>query len=62
MFTIDSDVCFYPDEQTDMVERLKRADVPVRRFTVHSDKGHDSFLTEPDLYAALLRDALANRW
>lgn len=58
VFTIDSDVCFYPDEQEQMVTTLKTAGVPVRRFTVHSDKGHDSFLTEPELYAALLRDAL----
>ena len=62
IFTIDSDVCFYPDEQTAMVEMLRDADVPVRRFTLHSDKGHDSFLTEPELYAALLRDALDGHW
>lgn len=58
VFTIDSDVCFYPDEQEQMVATLKSAGVPVRRFTVHSDKGHDSFLTEPELFTALLRDAL----
>jgi len=32
--------------------------VPVRWFTVHSDKGHDSFLIEPWLYEALMRDML----
>ena len=58
VFTIDSDVCFYPDEQQAMVAALNRAGVPVSWFTVHSDKGHDSFLTEPWLYHALLRDAL----
>lgn len=58
VFTIDSDVCFYPDEQEQMVSTLKSAGVPVRRFTVHSDKGHDSFLIEPELFTALLRDAL----
>lgn len=62
IFTIDSDVCFYPDEQTEMVEILREAQVPVRRFTLHSEKGHDSFLTEPELYAALLRDALDSHW
>jgi len=41
-----------------MVNALRDAGVDVRRFTVHSDKGHDSFLLEPELYAALLRDAL----
>lgn len=58
VFTIDSDVCFYPDEQQAMVAALNRAGVPVSWFTVHSDKGHDSFLIEPWLYHALLRDVL----
>ena len=58
LFTIDSDVCFYPDEQQSMMTVLRLAGVPARRFTVHSDKGHDSFLLEPELYTALLRDAL----
>ncbi len=58
VFTIDSDVCFYPDEQQSMVASLNRAGVQVSWFTVHSDKGHDSFLIEPWLYHALLRDAL----
>lgn len=62
VFTIDSDVCFYPDEQVAMVSALRSAGVPVRRFTVHSEKGHDSFLTEPHLYTALLRDALDGQW
>ncbi len=62
VLTIDSDVCFYPDEQVRMVALLKEAGVPARRFTVHSDKGHDSFLIEPRLYAALLRDALDGYW
>ncbi len=51
VFTIDSDVCFYPDEQQEMVRYLELADVPYRWITVHSDKGHDSFLVEPELYA-----------
>ena len=62
VFTIDSDVCFYPDEQTAMVAELKAAGVPVRRHTVHSIKGHDSFLIEPELYRALLRDTFDNHW
>lgn len=62
VFTIDSDVCFYPDEQEQMVGSLMSADVPVRRFTVHSNKGHDSFLVEPHLYTALLRSALHGHW
>jgi homoserine O-acetyltransferase len=51
VFSIDSDVCFYPEEQQEMVHYLELADVPYRWITVHSDKGHDSFLLEPELYA-----------
>ncbi len=57
LFTIDSDVCFYPDEQMAMASVLKAAGVPTRRYTVHSEKGHDAFLTEPHLFEALMRDA-----
>jgi len=63
VFSIDSDVCYYPDEQEDMVRALKRAEVPVQRITVHSDKGHDSFLLEPELFAPHLIDTLEwERW
>jgi len=62
LFTIDSDVCFYPEEQADLAAYLKLADVPHRRITVHSEKGHDSFLLEPALYAPHLIDTLTNRW
>jgi homoserine O-acetyltransferase len=50
VFSIDSDVCYYPDEQAQLVETLKLAGVPVQHITVHSDKGHDSFLLEADLF------------
>lgn len=62
VFTIDSDVCFYPDEQVTLATHLKTADVPHRRITVHSDKGHDSFLLEPRLFAPHLTDSLTNPW
>ena len=62
IFTIDSDVCFYPEEQTALANYLKLADVPHRRITVHSDKGHDSFLLEPRLFAPHLVDTLVNEW
>ncbi|NOX22014.1 MAG: homoserine O-acetyltransferase [Actinobacteria bacterium] len=62
VFTIDSDVCFYPDEQSELMRLLGLADVPARRITVHSDKGHDSFLLEPALYAPHLADTLLNEW
>lgn len=51
VFTVDSDVCFYPREQEVIVEALEAAQMDVKHITVHSDKGHDSFLLEPDLYA-----------
>ncbi|HSF86612.1 MAG TPA: homoserine O-acetyltransferase [Acidimicrobiia bacterium] len=58
VFSIDSDVCFYPEEQQEMVRYLDLADVPYRWITVHSDKGHDSFLVEPELFTPHLVDTL----
>jgi homoserine O-acetyltransferase len=59
VFSIDSDVSFYPQEQGRLVHCLKKAGVPVMWITVHSDKGHDSFLLEPQLYTPHLSHALA---
>lgn len=50
VFSIDSDFCFYPEEQAELVKHLEQAQVDVMHIIVHSDKGHDSFLLEPDLY------------
>lgn len=50
IFTIDSDCCFYPDYQAEICSELKRSHIPHMRLTVHSEKGHDSFLLEPKLY------------
>jgi homoserine O-acetyltransferase len=58
VFSIDSDVSFYPAEQARLVSLLKRAHVPHMWITVHSDKGHDSFLLEPKLYSPHLTQAL----
>jgi homoserine O-acetyltransferase len=58
VFTIDSDVCYYPEEQGELVATLERARVPVRRITVHSDNGHDAFLLEPNLFAPHLAHTL----
>lgn len=58
VFTIDSDVCFYPEEQDELLGYLDAAGVPYEHVVVHSDKGHDSFLIEPDLYAKHLGAAL----
>lgn len=50
VFSVDSDFCFYPEEQAELVKHLEHARVDVMHITVHSDKGHDSFLLEPMLY------------
>jgi homoserine O-acetyltransferase len=50
IFSIDSDFCFYPEEQHELEMHLKDAGVSVMRITVHSEKGHDSFLLEPELF------------
>jgi len=58
VFSIDSDASFPTEEQRKLVEVLKEAGVPTIWITVHSDKGHDSFLIEPKLYAPHLSQAL----
>ncbi|MEZ5301533.1 MAG: homoserine O-acetyltransferase [Verrucomicrobiales bacterium] len=58
IFSIDCDVCFYPDQQAETVRALNRAGVPNIHITVHSEKGHDSFLLEPELYTPHLVYAL----
>jgi homoserine O-acetyltransferase len=60
IFTIDDDYCFYPEEQAYYRNKLEEGLVPVNYVTVHSDKGHDSFLLEPHLYEKELRAALNN--
>ncbi|MDP3983759.1 MAG: homoserine O-acetyltransferase [Acidimicrobiia bacterium] len=59
VLTIDSDVCFYPEEQERLVKALLEAGVDVTWVQVSSPKGHDAFLTEPRLFDAVLRKALA---
>jgi len=62
VFSIDSDVCFYPEEQRNLSTTLKHVGIRHRHITVHSDKGHDSFLTDPQLFAPHVRDTLLNPW
>ncbi|MEM6910590.1 MAG: homoserine O-acetyltransferase [Verrucomicrobiota bacterium] len=50
IFSIDSDFCFYPEEQEHLHQLLHGAGVDSMHITVHSDKGHDSFLLEPAFY------------
>ena len=51
VFSIDSDACFEPAEQSRLVSFLEKAGAPVTWISVHSDKGHDAFLLEPQLFA-----------
>lgn len=60
VFSIDSDFCFYPEEQAELVKHLENAKVDVMHIIVHSDKGHDSFLLEPNLYTPHIAWLLAN--
>ena len=60
VFSIDSDFCFYPEEQADIVAGLEAAGVDAMHITVHSDKGHDSFLLEPALYTPHITYALTD--
>jgi len=62
IFSIDSDFCFYPEEQAELVSHLEKAEVSNMHITVHSDKGHDSFLLEPQLYTPHLAFTLDGRW
>jgi len=55
LFSIESDVCFWPEQQVEMAQYLKTSKVFYQHITVHSDKGHDAFLIEPDLFSAHLR-------
>ena len=58
VFSIDSDFCFYPEEQSALVLELEKAGLSPVHITVHSDRGHDSFLLEPALYAPHIHYAL----
>lgn len=58
VFSIDSDFAFPIEEQGRLVDLLEKTGIPVTWITVHSDKGHDSFLLEPKLYTPHIRQAL----
>jgi homoserine O-acetyltransferase len=58
VFSMDSDLMFPPAEQARLVQLLKKAHVPVMWITVHTEKGHDSFLLEPKLFTPHLQQAL----
>ncbi len=55
VFSIESDVCFWPEQQVELASYLKEAKVFCQHIAVHSDKGHDAFLLEPDLFGPHLK-------
>jgi len=60
VISISDDVCFYPSEQAAIRDRLIENGIACEYLSVPSDKGHDSFLLEPDLYTDAIRNALAS--
>ena len=60
IISIDSDVCFYPDEQRELHSYLKSNGLNSQMHEVHSEKGHDSFLLEPNLYRNIINYFLSN--
>ncbi len=60
LFSIDSDVCFYPQEQEELAAAIQTHNPHCLRITVHSDKGHDAFLLEPELFAPHIEFALSS--
>lgn len=58
IFSIDSDVCFYPEEQKRIHDILTENGIESRHLTISSEKGHDSFLLDPDKYVGHLRAML----
>jgi homoserine O-acetyltransferase/O-succinyltransferase len=51
-----------PTNSARSVAEFKRANIPRMRLIVHSDKGHDSFLLEPKLYAPHFIYSLEHPW
>jgi homoserine O-acetyltransferase len=58
VFSMDSDLMFQPHEQAKLVQLLKKSGVSSMWITVHTDKGHDSFLLEPRLYTPHVQHVL----
>lgn len=62
VFSISGDGCFHVQQQDELCRSLKKARVPYHHITVHSDKGHDSFLLEPRLFTPHLHYTLNEAW
>ena len=58
VISVDSDVCFYPEEQIDFVNILNDNKVQNTYHMIQSTKGHDSFLLEPELFHEIIENFL----
>ena len=58
LFSIDTDYCFTADAIEEFHQELSRNGVSSVHTRIQSEKGHDSFLLEPDLYADRLAEYL----
>lgn len=59
VISISSDVCFYPDEQAEICAALTANEIEHQYITVHSDKGHDAFLLEAELFGPQIAHRLS---
>ncbi len=58
VISVDSDVCFYPEEQIDFVNVLNDNKIQNTYHMIQSTKGHDSFLLEPELFHEIIENFL----
>lgn len=58
ILSVDSDVCFYPEQQINLANVLKEQNCNVQIEHFVSEKGHDSFLLEPSLYESPIKNFL----
>ncbi len=58
LYSIDTDCCFTPRQISFFHRRLLKAGVSANYVRIHSRKGHDSFLLEPELYEQGIRSYL----
>ena len=58
IFSIDSDVCYYPEQQYELANILEKSKIENVHITVHSKQGHDSFLLEPNLFTPHIKSQL----
>ena len=61
LYSINTDCCYTPRAVSNFYRRLVKNGVSAQYHCIHSVKGHDSFLLEPELYEEGIRSALSCR-